>query len=109
VKDDTKKVLGIHFGLLLAETICVSAFILEMKRALTGNSLSWAYVVEWPIFSVYAVYLWRRLLNEELRPHQAPDVTIEQSDDPALAAFNEYLRKVHGTIPSDQSHPSKTP
>ncbi len=42
-----------------AEAICVSAFIVEISRALSGNILSWAYVVEWPILGAYAIYMWR--------------------------------------------------
>jgi len=98
VQEKTKRILGIYAGLLFAEVVCVSAFTLEISRALSGTTLSWAYVVEWPIFSVYAVYLWRRLLRDEQAPvtrsDDAPNETNEP-DDPALVAYNSYLRNVH--------------
>ena len=37
----------------------------QLSRALGGNSLSWAYAVEWPLFAVYALYVWWRLVREE--------------------------------------------
>lgn len=37
----------------------------QLHRALGGNSLSWAYAVEWPLFAVYAIVLWWRLVQEE--------------------------------------------
>lgn len=80
----------------MAETLCVSAFLLEISRALGGNTLSWAYVFEWPIFAVYAVYMWRKLLEEERAPEPAESVLTNEPDDEALAKFNEYLREVHG-------------
>ncbi len=35
-----------------------------MTRALSGNTLSWAYVFEWPIFAGYAVFMWWKLIHE---------------------------------------------
>jgi hypothetical protein len=88
----TKKSLSIHLGLFVAESICVSAFILELSRALSGNTLSWAYVFEWPILGAYAVYMWRKLLSDDdSRPLGAPS----PDDDQTLAAYNEYLSQVH--------------
>jgi len=102
VPENTKRILGIHAGLAVAQVVCVSAFSLEISRALSGNTLSWAYVVEWPIFSAYAIYLWRRLLKDEraalVARDDAPNETNEP-DDPALAAYNAYLRDVHQTSP----------
>lgn len=91
----TKRILGIYLGLIAAEGICVSAFALEVHRALSGNWLSWAYVVEWPIFAGYAVYLARKLLREErIGPRPSAPATPEDSDA-RLDEYNEYLRKMH--------------
>ncbi len=95
----TKRILGIHLGLALAQLICVSAFAIELSRALHGNSLSWAYVFEWPIFSGYAIYMWQKLLKQE-RLGDATDVAApDHGDDRALDDFNEYLRRVHDKTP----------
>lgn len=86
----------------LAEAICLSAFAVELTRALSGNALSWAYVFEWPIFAGYALYVWRRLVTEERTELAARDHGLEgppppvAPDDPALAAYNAYLEGVHG-------------
>ena len=53
----------LHLTLTLGLALCVSAFIFEVMRALGGNSLSWAYVFEWPIFAVFAIYMWWNLLH----------------------------------------------
>jgi len=62
---ETKNAFRINLGLFLAELICIPAFIVELKRALDGNTLSWAYVFEWPLLGLYAVYMWRKLLQDE--------------------------------------------
>jgi len=87
-------------GLLLAELICIPAFIFELFRALGGNELSWAYVFEWPLLGGYAVYMWRKMLKEERgeakpRPPDRPVV-----DDPRLAEWNAYLASVHHNQPA---------
>lgn len=90
-----KKTLGIHLGLFLAETICVSGFTIEYLRVRSGNTLSWAYVFEWPLFAGYAVYMWHKLLREENEgPRPTGNFTAEGSDE-ALKSYNEYLKSVH--------------
>lgn len=97
----------IHFGLFLAEIICVPAFLFEFYRALSGNLLSWAYVVEWPLLGGYAVYMWYKLLKEERRgPRPAPTLasqTAAEADDPELRAWNAYLASIHSTAPEDEN------
>jgi hypothetical protein len=84
---------------VLAQLICVSAFVIELGRALRGNALSWAYVFEWPIFSGYAIYMWRKLLKQERSGDEGTSSVQEEFDDPALERFNEYLRQVHDPRP----------
>jgi hypothetical protein len=86
--------------LFLAELICIPAFVFELSRALGGNTLSWAYVVEWPLLGGYAIYMWRKMLREEKGLEARPAPTQEQQDDPELKAWNDYLASVHR---SDQS------
>ena len=54
----------LHLTLAVGLALCVGAFTFEVGRALGGNSLSWAYVFEWPIFAVFAVYMWWNLLHD---------------------------------------------
>jgi hypothetical protein len=91
-----ERILGIHVGLVVAELFCCAGFAFELYRASSGNTLSWAYVFEWPIFAAYAIYMWRRLLKEERGKEIAPPVAkSSQSADQSLERYNEYLRAVH--------------
>jgi hypothetical protein len=83
----------INLGLFLAELICIPAFVIEMKRALDGNTLSWAYVFEWPLLGCYAVYMWRKLLHEERGDARRP--VMKDEADPKLDEWNAYLATVH--------------
>lgn len=91
----TKTEWRIHLGLVLAELICIPAFVIETKRALGGNTLSWAYVFEWPILGTYAVYVWRKLLREEHGVVKTSPAS-EPEHDRQLEEWNAYLDKVHG-------------
>jgi len=93
VDDKRESVTTIHVGLVLAEVICFSAFGFELSRALSGNTLSWAYVFEWPILGVYALYMWHRLLRDA-RGESTP-VERDADEDPRLEAWNRYLEEVH--------------
>lgn len=97
VREESKKILGIHVGLLLAEVICVSAFFFELRRATGGNNLSWAYVFEWPILGLYGVYVWRKLLHEARHGVGVADTknAFNQEEEASRDRYNDYLRRVH--------------
>ena len=100
----TRGVLTTHSGFLLLELFCASAFLLELKRAQSGNTLSWAYVVEWPILGMYGIYMWQKLLKEETHPApkiRASRTADQRSEEAALEAWNQYLAQVHASDPSD--------
>jgi len=97
VEEKTKNSLRIHSGLLLAEILCVSGFIVELFRAETGNGLSWAYVFEWPLFGGYAIYMWRKLLKESREgvpsPSHLPGLTPRSmSTTPIFTLSTNQLR-----------------
>ncbi len=57
----------VHITLILVLALCISAFWFEVRRALGGNDLSWAYVFEWPIFAVFGAYMWWTTLHQSRR------------------------------------------
>jgi len=61
--------LGLHFTYGVGMTLCVGAFVVELFRGSDGNSLSWVYVIEWPILGATGTYLWWRLLHDEEHRH----------------------------------------
>lgn len=44
----------------------------QLRRAESGNELSWAYTVEWPLFAGFGIYFWARSIRDELRQAAAP-------------------------------------
>jgi hypothetical protein len=86
----------------------------QLSRALSGNSLSWAYTFEWPFFTGYAIFMWWSLIHEPAtEPGETPGdpETVEavtpgstfeppgfdpyDDADPDLAAYNRYLATLH--------------
>ncbi len=81
------------------------AFTWQLSRALGGNALSWAYVVEWPLFGLYGIYFWwsdlfvgerRGARARTSRGRQAAATRDEAATD-QLAAYNAYLADLHRT------------
>ena len=99
----------------------------QFRRAMAGNALSWAYTFEWPLFAVFAVVFWARTIRDEFRIRSgAADVAAASADaeanaaaalpagvglmrpappeepagedDPALAAYNAYLARLHAEV-----------
>ncbi len=67
------RALGLHVTVL----VVVPGFLWlgwwQLHRALGGNELSWAYTVEWPFFSLYAIFMWWRLVHDVARDRAGPD------------------------------------
>lgn len=84
----------------------------QISRAAGGNTLSWAYAFEWPLFAAFVVFIWVREVRLTLRgkpeapvspapaaptAFRRPVRTVRQpvgaadDADPELAAYNKYL------------------
>ncbi len=86
----------LHLTLAAGLALCAAAFVFEVKRALGGNELSWAYVFEWPMFAVFAVYMWWTTLHQSRRKHQAqakPKVVAPEHVD-MLIKWQEHQRSL---------------
>ena len=88
----------------------------QLHRAESGNSLSWAYTFEWPLFAIFAVVFWVRTIRDEVHPPAqskdafalpggipAPLPTALRAagggeepaeDDEELAPYNAYLARL---------------
>jgi len=92
----------------------------QFHRAESGNALSWAYTIEWPIFTIFGVIFWAKTIVDEWRRQSAPAAGLlsasaladdgldlpagahtpgladdEPTDDPELAAYNAYLARLN--------------
>ena len=60
----TRRAIVLHLVVLvLFPAFCGLAWW-QVGRALSGNSLSWAYAFEWPIFAGYLLFLWWKLVHD---------------------------------------------
>lgn len=57
--------MKLHLTVAVIAPGCVVAGWWQVTRALAGNELSWAYSVEWPVFSLVAVAAWWLLIHED--------------------------------------------
>lgn len=104
----SRRALGLHLALLIWITMCLLAAWWQVGRAINGSSLSYLYAIEWPAFAILGVLGWFALLNVEGVTSYQEDVRREfeermraqaqgardffnESDDPALAAYNDHL------------------
>ena len=96
----------------------------QLRRALAGNGLSWAYTFEWPIFAIMGAIFWGKTIRDEFRIRRGevteaaePDLPVgamaanglpttagsmsgsaDEPDDPELAAYNAYLAKLNAEV-----------
>jgi DNA-binding transcriptional regulator of glucitol operon len=97
--------LGLHLIALVLIGVFLLAGWWQLTRAQGGNLQSWAYVIEWPMFAVFVVAMWVRMVRDELRgetatdtvvpERAAPHVEIDDEDDEELAAYNRRLARLN--------------
>jgi hypothetical protein len=107
------RALKLHAVILVVVPAFMALCVWQIYRAVGGNSLSWAYVFEWPLFAGYAVYMWWRILHEKPEVHDGEAVSRDvhsnaaspsqavppapanaAEDDAELAAYNDYLARL---------------
>ncbi|MFI9641011.1 hypothetical protein ACIG87_13240 [Micromonospora sp. NPDC051925] len=77
-----------HVALVVLVTGFLGLGWWQISRAADGNTLSWGYAVEWPIFAGFVVFVWWREVRHTLRdPGAAPGrTTVPDGVAPAGAA-----------------------
>lgn len=111
------RALKLHAVILIVVPAFMALCVWQIYRAVDGNSLSWAYVFEWPLFAGYAIYMWWRFVHEKPEvadaavsenghgdsapqappPPSAADAAQEAQEaqeDAELAAYNDYLARL---------------
>ena len=85
----SRRAVKLHVVILIVVPAFLALCFWQLSRALGGNTLSWAYVFEWPLFAAYAVYMWWRFVHEaaeEGSPPVAAGSRARRGDASAAAA-----------------------
>lgn len=116
----TRRAVGLHLTIAVLVPAFCGLFWWQVQRVRQGNTLSWAYVFEWPFFVGYALYMWWKLLHDQPESAGGPggtDVFVVdadagdvakgsagvgadhrvEEDDEELAAYNRYLADLHAS------------
>jgi DNA-binding transcriptional regulator of glucitol operon len=110
----SRRAVKLHVVILIVVPSFLALCLWQISRALGGNTLSWAYVFEWPLFAAYAVYMWWRFVHEAAPDRSPPaaadtgtggpaapaaatppaDAARAAEEDAELAAYNDYLAQL---------------
>ncbi|MFC0532256.1 hypothetical protein [Phytohabitans kaempferiae] len=82
----------------------------QISRAAGGNTLSWAYAFEWPVFAAFVVFIWLREVRLTLRGEpEVPVAEVPVSPAPAgeqttpTTAFRRPVRTARQPVGYDDS------
>lgn len=107
----SRRAIGIHVALVGWVIMCALAAWWQVGRAIQGNSLSFLYSIEWPLFAILGLLGWYALLNlekvtegqqrareeyEQIMREQAREArqVAAEAEDPALKAYNDHLEEL---------------
>ena len=74
----TPRWMGWHLFAILAVAGMMWLGDWQLRRAMAGNTLSWAYTFEWPIFAIFGVVFWIKTIRDELHPAATADAEARQ-------------------------------
>lgn len=88
--------LGLHVLALALITSFLGFGWWQFQRAMEGNDRSWGYTFEWPLFAVFVVFMWGKMIYDELHPENGRAVpgkpfaaVSEAPDSPDAAAMDD--------------------
>ncbi len=85
------------------EVVCALAFYFELHRAESGNALSWAYVFEWPILGVVAIFMMWKFTHPETIRAPKRDKPLEPEFESMRHAWEESQARLAATRQDDAS------
>ena len=117
----TPRSIAMHVTLLVLLPVFAWLTWWQLGRALGGNTLSWAYTFEWPLFAGFAVVFWAKTIRDEFRIKrgeipapgaepaeaalparvsqvQASTAVPGEEEDEDLRAYNAYLQRLHAEV-----------
>lgn len=107
VRSRWRDVWTLHIPLVLVLALCISATVIEFRRANEGVWRAWIYLFEWPLIGAFAVWMWVRFRREAgggfarrwreraeraAQPDPEPDPGPAPPADPELEAWRDYQR-----------------
>ncbi|MFC3992313.1 hypothetical protein [Actinoplanes siamensis] len=72
-----------HVLALVLVAGCLGLGWWQLSRATGGNSLSWGYTFEWPVFAGFVVFIWFREVQLHRRRSQPAEEPAEEAPVPA--------------------------
>jgi DNA-binding transcriptional regulator of glucitol operon len=105
--------LGLHAVAIILFTSFLAFGWWQLARAQGGNDRSWGYTFEWPVFAIFIVVMWIKMVRDELadaaKPPVVEDLETEpvrpptelelikeaEAENPDLAAYNRYLSRLN--------------
>jgi hypothetical protein len=87
-----------HVAVLVVVPFCLLAGWWQLDRARSGNSISWGYAIQWPIFAAVALIMWWQLVHDKRPEASDPDSSAKpvatrrrDVEDAALRDYNDQL------------------
>jgi hypothetical protein len=112
----TPRWLGWHLFAVVAVAGMIWLGDWQLRRALAGNTLSWAYTFEWPIFAIFGVVFWVKTIKDELHPgstggNQATDIVLPRGSESAGTGRPEsgQSSQGYGNEPAGRARESDDP
>ena len=98
-----RRAIRLHITLVIVFPACLLLGWWQLNVALSGNSLGWVYTFEWPMFAIYAVYMWWRLLHDDREEDEGDELPTSASTATASTELEPELLQL-SIIEGNEQH-----
>jgi len=98
-----RKSYRLHLTAIAAIVLCLVLARVEYLRAIDGHDRSAGYAIQWPIFALLAVWMWRKLYRQGKNLQNSEQTSeadrdriqiVDSGDDAELNAWRSYLQRL---------------
>ncbi|MGX6602259.1 hypothetical protein ACWKSP_09025 [Micromonosporaceae bacterium Da 78-11] len=85
-----------HVLALVLVAGCLGLGWWQFSRAVGGNSLSWGYTFEWPVFAGFVIFLWFREVQLFRRQSRPPEPSTDQAEEESAEDVGQRRERLPG-------------
>ena len=98
-----RKSYRLHLTAIAAIVLCLVLARVEYLRAIDGHDRSAGYAIQWPIFALLAVWMWRKLYRQGKNLQNSEQTSeadgdriqiVDSGDDAELNDWRSYLKRL---------------
>lgn len=94
-----------HLIIGVIAAVCLRLGWWQWEHAVQGNTVSFGYALQWPLFAAFGVFFWARIVKDRTRPGDAVDTALEPLPPLAFPIGHAWSYQRGGSVEGQTGQP----